>query len=172
MPRFLFVPPGWEVVQLVGLQTLNLFKSPGFLIFFNELGCAPPLARIGHLAFRGQFRRLDGVWCLEITPTYRFTSDGFTLDRFHEENLKGIKRLEGNRAVLSSVLFWANYLQPRTGLFDRDPVPLQFGKLLTFRCDVAILDGDWLTADPGRSQESETLPDEFFLLDLDEATEL
>jgi hypothetical protein len=24
VPRFLFIPPGWEVVQLVGLQTLNL----------------------------------------------------------------------------------------------------------------------------------------------------
>ena len=24
MPRFLFVPPRWEVVQLVGLQTLTL----------------------------------------------------------------------------------------------------------------------------------------------------
>jgi hypothetical protein len=128
--------------------------------------------RFRHLAFRGQFRRFDGSWCLEITPTYRFTSDGFTLDRFHEENLKGIKRLEGNRAVLSTVLFWAHYLQPRTSLFDRDPLPLQFGKLLTFRCDVGIPDADWLAADPGRSLETETLPDELFLLDLDEATEL
>ena len=128
--------------------------------------------RFRHLAFRGQFRRFEGNWCLEITPTYRFTNDGFALDRFHEENLKGIKNLEGNRAVLSSVLFWAHYLQPRTSLFDRDPLPLQFGKLLTFRCDVGIPDADWLAADPGRSKELETLPEEFFLLDLDEDTEL
>jgi hypothetical protein len=69
-------------------------------------------------------------------------------------------------------LFWAHYLQPRTSLFDRDPLPLQFGKLLTFRCDVGIPDVDCLAADPGRLKELETLPEEFFLLDLDEATEL
>lgn len=128
--------------------------------------------RFRHLAFRSQFRRFDTNWCLEITPTYRFTSDGFTLDRFHEENLKGIKRLEGNRAVLSSVLFWAHYMQPRTSLFDRDPLPLQFGKLLTFGCDVGISDADWLAADPDRSRELESSTDEFFLTDLDEAVEL
>ena len=118
--------------------------------------------RFRHLAFRGFFRRFDEYWCLEITPTYRFTSDGFTLDRFHEENLKGIKQLEGNRAVLSNVLFWAHYLQPRTGLFDRDPLPLQFGKLLAFRCDVGITDAEWLKADPGGSQhqEAELFPDD------------
>lgn len=118
--------------------------------------------RYRHLAFRGQFRRLDGNWLLEITPTYRFTSDGVALDRFHEENLKGIKTLEGNRAVLSSVLFWANYLQPRTGLFDRAPSPLQFGKLLTFQCDIGIADEEWLAADPRRTVEPDLFPDGFF----------
>jgi hypothetical protein len=128
--------------------------------------------RFRHLAFRGQFRRFDDNWFLEITPTYRFTSDGFTLDRFHEENLKGIKRIEGNRAVLSSVLFWANYLQPRTGLFDRDPLPLQFGKLLTFRCDIGISDPDWLAADPGRPEDPGLFSDEFFPADTDDGDEL
>src|SRR5688572_851174 len=32
-----------------------------------------------HMAFRSQFRLLDGQWCLEITPTYRFTTDGYEL---------------------------------------------------------------------------------------------
>jgi hypothetical protein len=94
------------------------------------------------------------------------------LDRFHEENLKGIKRIEGNRAVLSSVLFWANYLQPRTGLFDRDPLPLQFGKLLTFRCDIGISDPDWLAADPGRPEDPGLFSDEFFPADTDDGDEL
>ena len=101
-----------------------------------------------HLAFRGQFRFLDGTWYLEITPTYRFTRDGHILDRFHSDRLKGIKRLEGNRAVLSSILFWADYLRPRTSLFDTTVTPLQFGELVKFECDVGIVDQQWLSKDP------------------------
>ena len=41
-----------------------------------------------HIAFRGQFRRLDDDWFLEITPTYRFTSDGEALYQFHESNFE------------------------------------------------------------------------------------
>ena len=67
-----------------------------------------------HGISRGQFRFLEGQWYLELTPTYRFTRDGHALERFHEDRLKGIKRIEGNRAVLSSVLFWADYLRPKT----------------------------------------------------------
>jgi hypothetical protein len=104
-----------------------------------------------HMAFCGQFRFLEGHWYLEITPTYRFTSDGWALDRFHEERLSGIKRIEGNRAVLSAVLFWADYLQPKTSLFGGRAPFLQFGELLTFDCNVGIVDGDWLAGDPGFS---------------------
>lgn len=101
-----------------------------------------------HLAFRGQFRRFDGQWYLEITPTYRFTRDGDWLYRFHEEALKGIKRLEGNRAVLSTVLFWANYLNPKSDLFAAKDNPLTFGNLLAFNMEVGINDKQWSARDP------------------------
>lgn len=110
--------------------------------------------RFRHAAFRGQFRILDGIWYLEITPTYRFTSDGYTLDRFHEDWLKGIKRIEGNRAVLSSVLFWAYYLRPRAGLFPTSPL-LRFGDLVALPCSVGIADEAWLAGDPGSAKEPE-----------------
>jgi hypothetical protein len=101
-----------------------------------------------HMAFRGQFRVLEEQWYLEITPTYRFTTDGYMLDRFHEDRLKGIKRIEGNRAVLSTVLFWADYLKRKENLFA-DNTPLVFGDLLTFTCEVGIVDQTWLSEDPG-----------------------
>ena len=85
-----------------------------------------------HMAFRGNSACFDGQWCLEITPTYRFTRDGYELDRFHEDRLKGIKQLEGNRAVLSCVLFWADYLRPKADLFAGTPPPIRFGDLVTF----------------------------------------
>jgi hypothetical protein len=100
-----------------------------------------------HLAFRGQFRRLDGHWYLEITPTYRFTRDGFDVERFHEDRLKGIKRIEGNRAVLSSVMFWADFLKPKDSLFSRQGLPLKFGELATFEIQVGVDDKQWLSRD-------------------------
>lgn len=125
-----------------------------------------------HLAFRGQFRLFAGRWCLEITPTYRFTYDGFTLDRFHEDRLKGIKRIEGNRAVLSSVLFWAYYLRPKTGLFCGDPPPLLFGDLLSFPCEVGIVDQAWLSKDPGLAKDTAHFAEQFSLPDLDDGVDL
>src|SRR5258708_38915939 len=83
-----------------------------------------------HMAFRGQFRCLEGQWHLEITPTYRFTTDGYALDRFHEDRLKGIKAIEGNRAALSSDIFWADYFRPKTTLFANHTPPIRFGHLL------------------------------------------
>ena len=100
-----------------------------------------------HLAFRGQFRRLSDVWYLEITPTYRFTSDGHNLERFHESRLKGIKEREGNRAVLSIVMFWADYLRPSKHLFSGDPPLIRFGPLLDMSLPVGINDKAWLAAD-------------------------
>ena len=97
-----------------------------------------------HMAFRGQFRLFDSQWYLEITPTYRFTRDGFELDRFHQDRLKRIKQLEGNRAVLSCILFWADYLGPNETLFKNDMPPIRFGDLLTFESAVGINDDQWL----------------------------
>ena len=115
-----------------------------------------------HLAFRGQFRRLDGRWYLEITPTYRFTRDGVDLDLFHEDQLNGIKRIEGNRAVLSTIMFWADYLKPKETLFSSEMPPLTFGELATFDIEVGVDDKKWLSRDlmmriRERMQEREAL---------------
>jgi hypothetical protein len=98
-----------------------------------------------HMAFRGQFRRLEAQWYLEITPTYRFTFDGLHLDRFHEERLKTIKRIEGNRAVLSAVLFWAHMLRGEKHLFDHGQTArlLRFGDLLSFGATTGLDDSRW-----------------------------
>lgn len=121
-----------------------------------------------HMAFRGQFRLLDGQWWLEITPTYRFTRDGYELERFHEERLKGIKQLEGNRAVLSCVLFWADYLRPKQNFFTTSAPPIGFGDLLTFDSPVGINDKQWLSDDPDFGKEAERQRDSLFLPDLED----
>jgi len=116
-----------------------------------------------HLAFRGQFRRFDGQWYLEITPTYRYTRDGYSLYRFHEDALKGIKRIEGNRAVLSTVLFWADYLRLKDDFFAKKDLPLVFGKLPVFDLDVGINDGLWRKRDPNPPRDKTSGSQESFL---------
>ena len=121
-----------------------------------------------HMAFRSQFRLFGSQWCLEITPTYRFTRDGYELDRFHEDRLKGIKQLEGNRAVLSCVLFWADYLRPKSGLFAGEPPPIRFGELITFDAPVGITDKHWLSDDPDFGQAAEAQRGVLDLPDIDD----
>lgn len=106
-----------------------------------------------HLAFRGQFRLFDDQWYLEITPTYVFTWDGERIYHFHEKSLSGIKRVEGNRAVLSSVLVWAETLAQSDDLF-RSTAKIRFGELLTESLPLGIDDAGWLNADP------DALPDD------------
>lgn len=96
-----------------------------------------------HSAFQARFRRLEGVWFIEITPTYRFTTDGIRKYRFHEDQLAGIKRIEGNRALLSQVLLWNDVLQGRLTLFNRRSRLLRFGACMTFDLDRGIPDADW-----------------------------
>src|SRR5439155_10950735 len=128
----------------------------------------PHVRMARHMAFRSQFRLLDGQWSLEMTPTYRFTSDGYELDRFHEDRLKGIKQLEGNRAVLSCVLFWADYLRPKADLFADTPPPIRFGDLVTFEAPVGIDDKQWLPDDPEFGKPAELQKDALSLPDIDD----
>jgi nucleoside phosphorylase len=106
-----------------------------------------------HLAFRGHFRLLDGRWYLEITPTFIFTRDGRTIHRFHEDWLKGIKRLDRNRAVLAQLLVWQAQLREEGDMFSPPYPYLTFDQLEEVRLDVGILDEAW------QAQDELALPD-------------
>jgi len=97
-----------------------------------------------HMAFEGKFRSIEGKWFLEITPTYVFTSDGVRLDRFHASRLAGIKRLERNRAVVSQVAFWADYIRRQHDLFAVQTNALIFGELAKFDLHHGVDDDLWL----------------------------
>jgi hypothetical protein len=96
-----------------------------------------------HLAFEGYFRRLDPDWYLEVTPTYRFTRDGRLPDRFAEDRLKGIKRLERHRAVLGQLLTWIDVLTKPGDLFHADYPHLSLERPVGLPLDVGIDDEDW-----------------------------
>ncbi|MEH2254740.1 DUF4365 domain-containing protein [Nostoc sp.] len=112
------------------------------------------IAYYRHSAFEGRFIRVDSDWFLEITPTYFFTRDGYTKDKFEKEHLSGIKRLEKNPAVFGQVIMWAEYLiTPAQGdLFIQNYPFLQFfDTLQEFEIEVGIDDDIWL-----RNEDDET----------------
>lgn len=97
-----------------------------------------------HSAFFGDFKRYDGVWYLEITPTYRYTWDGYDSYWNDEALLTRIKQMERNPAVVGQVVMWADYLKEKEDLFTRAYPFLTFGSLLTFDLNAGINDKVWL----------------------------
>jgi Domain of unknown function (DUF4365) len=107
-----------------------------------------------HVGFEPRFRRFDGRWCLEINPTYLFTSDGENTHPYNEEYLAKIKSIEGSGAVGGSVVMFASLLRDREGLFADNYPHLGFGNLLDGELDVGIDDKFWAKDDKSmRAQE-------------------
>lgn len=142
---FAFLGTPEQGTRRVAYRSLKKRSSIAAVTRFSAKSEERTFVHLRHMAFRGQFRRLDAEWYLEITPTYRFTSDGLHLERFHEERLKTIKRFEGNRAVLSAVLFWAHVLRGEQRVFDHDqPISaLRFGDLASFGIATGLDDARW-----------------------------
>ncbi len=105
-----------------------------------------------HSAFKGRFRRIEDAWYLEITPTYYFTRNGTHRSKWHEEALKGIKRLERNPQVLGQVVMWADYLSKTPELFSTPYPFLSFDWLQAFDFEAGVNDKVWL----GREEDEQT----------------
>jgi hypothetical protein len=112
-----------------------------------------------HHALIPRFLRLDGVWYLEVTPTYFFSTDGFTRYRFSEDSLAGIKRLEKHRSVLGHLLMWKWLFCDKALVFDRKYDDLELAEPLTFKVTGGIDDAAWLKGG-GDDSESEFTVDE------------
>lgn len=96
-----------------------------------------------HSAFKARFQLYDNAWYLEIIPTYYFTWDGYKADRFYEDRLKGIKRLESNAAVLGQLIMWGEYLS-REDLIEDQYQLLKFDRLMSFNIDSGVNEKAWL----------------------------
>jgi hypothetical protein len=120
-----------------------------------------------HHAFEARFREYDSEWCLQIDPTYRYTTDGRQLDRFGSDRLSKMRKLAKNPAVRGHVLMWAALLSdPASGdLFTVPAYPhLGFGDLVSFELPVGIDEARWLESD--ENAEALTSADESEELEL------
>lgn len=123
------------------------------------------LAFFRHSAFRGQFVRFEGRWYLEVNPTYRFTCDGFKESLFAGEQLKKIKELENNAAVMGQFLMWRHFLTNRVTEDDlyETPYPfLNFSAVDNFDLPTGVPDELW------KSQENDPTSPLFAAAPVDE----
>ena len=118
-----------------------------------------------HSAFEGQFLRLGDEWYLEITPTYHFTSDGYKRDKFREERLQGIKRLDRNPAVLGQLRMWAVYLSRPQDLLSSNYPFLRFGQLATVDINASLPDDVWYKSEEKDKSVEESTEDQLRLFD-------
>jgi len=125
------------------------------------------IAYYRHVGFEPRFRRFDAKWCLEINPTYRFTSDGEQLHPFREEYLSKIKSIEGSGAIGGVVVMFESLLRDRDGLFPDNYPHLGFGGLLGMDFPVGIDDALWRKRDLTAATELSIADDEQGLVDDD-----
>lgn len=83
---------------------------------------------VRHHAFVPKFECIMDQWFLMVSPTYHFTTDGFSRHPHPDALLSGKKRLENNASVRGQVIMWHRFLtqheQHGSGLFaDVDTGP-------------------------------------------------
>lgn len=86
---------------------------------------------VRHHAFVPRFERLVGQWYLIITPTYHFTTNGFTPHPHPSGLLAGKKRLDKSAALRGQVIMWHRFLTQA----DRDADRASIGLFTEARSD-------------------------------------
>jgi hypothetical protein len=109
-----------------------------------------------HAALQTQVFQFNGTWYLALTPTYHYTRDGFRVSPYREDQLKGIKRLERNGAILGQVLMWTSILTRPPDLFTVSRAHLSFGHPSIMEVDCGLSDQAWL---PKEVEETRTIID-------------
>ncbi len=104
-----------------------------------------------------QFRNYGSSWFLDIDPTYYFTTDGENEHPFAHSLLSGIKRIEGQAAILGQTRLWADVLGQEADLVHRHHKVFGFSELLAFGSELGIDEGAWKLArddDDGASADN------------------
>jgi hypothetical protein len=90
---------------------------------------------VRHHAFISRFEILGNQWYLVITPTYFFTTNGFTPHCYPQALLSGKKRMDNSGSLRGQVIMWHRFLTQRerdkADLFARegnDEPCLRFGE--------------------------------------------
>jgi len=107
---------------------------------------------VRHHAFAPRFELLDDQWFLIVTPTYYFTTDGFTPHSYPQALLAGKKRMDNSASLRGQVIMWHRFLTQKeraaSDLFGRDDEPelcLQFEAPPQITLDTRVPEDVWGT---------------------------
>ncbi|MCW0198891.1 DUF4365 domain-containing protein [Sphingopyxis sp.] len=109
---------------------------------------------VRHHAFTPRFERLGDIWYLIISPTYFFTTNGFTPHSYPSALLAGKKRLDKSAALRGQVIMWHRHLTQADRAAERDAnglfgivsatePRLQFGEPPTVELETRVPDDGW-----------------------------
>lgn len=65
---------------------------------------------VRHHGFAPKFECMMDQWFLMVSPTYHFTTNGFSRHPFPDALLSGKKRLENNAAIRGQVIMWHRFI--------------------------------------------------------------
>ena len=81
---------------------------------------------VRHHAFVPKFECMMDQWFLMVSPTYHFTTNGYTRHPFPDALLSGKKRMENNAAIRGQVIMWHRFLtQYESGATDLFAQPVE-----------------------------------------------
>ena len=122
-----------------------------------------------HHAIETRFELVGDEWCMLITPTYVFTSDGYRPKPYAETLLSGKKRMDSNATVRGQIIMWQRFLRREKvegpTMFD-EPAPahhLKFGEAPVVELALQVPEDAWgereIEDDPGIGALKDTLFD-------------
>lgn len=122
------------------------------------------ISYVRHHAFQPRFERLGDQWYLVISPTYFFTTNGYSPHPYPHALLSGKKRADNNSSFRGQVIMWHRFLSQRnprkhqSSLFPDDSSQriLVFGKPPGVELSAKVPEHAWHCAKPtnaNRNQE-------------------
>lgn len=109
---------------------------------------------VRHHAFSPRFERLGDRWYLIVSPTYYFTTNGFTPHSYPGALLAGKKRLDKSAALRGQVIMWHRFLtqadrdaeRAAGGLFGTEvaiELRLRFGEPPAVQLETRVPEDGW-----------------------------
>lgn len=122
---------------------------------------------VRHHAFVPRFEYIGDEWYLIVTPTYHFTTDGFTPHLYAAALLSGKKRLDKSAALRGQLIMWHRFLTEGERAAERnaadlfggekfDETHLQFGKPPSVHLEIRVPEDGW----GNEKKKDQNLPEE------------